>query len=717
MKGYLVKLCVFLVLLAGLCFIPLVGAYDYESALCVALLGLVALPALAQSEPGTGWRGLAMTLAGAVLYWILANGVSIGIAALRGELCDIVKGVEWQLLLSLPSVLLTALVWGWISRVFQKRVLRVLTYILALGLDFGFAGYALFHWPSLVAFGQFFGYFAGSIYDEAIDVFPSLAMWRCGTLVLCLCLWFAQTPGAGTVRRILGPAVGLVAAFGIHWGLSASGRLVYMGRGALREALWATASPDDGAFTVHYVPKSKNRASMAAERHRILAEYGRDFHDLEAFFAARPRAPIDIWLYPDVETKGRFMGARHTSFARVWENEVHLVAGSPGATLARHEMAHLFAGSFADGPLYLAGGLIPSPGWFEGLAMAAEWPVDDFDLHTWSAAILERGDLFPAVRVDGLLHDFWGLPSRMAYTLAGSWVRWLIERYGIEKVKRASSGSASDFEEATGTSLEVAFEVWKGDLIRFYRNPRAVAAVPLRFGVKSIWTKHCARLRAAQEAEWYACLGDPFCALRPVDVAEGCAGDDGEALARAERLYAYYVTRGPVDDVAGGFAGESAAELRSRITAVLDGIGDMPQAARILWMERRADMLWHARLDAPAWVMYNAMLKLPLPGAMLRRLEIKWQATAWPDDPVSGAVLAWFTSTDDATRARIAADFHDRPIIAYLDFIDAVEKRDAARADRALYRVLTTRGSGAGRLPPRCWPEVIRRIGLLHGSI
>ena len=43
--------------------------------------------------------------------------------------------------------------------------------------------------------------------------------------------------------------------------------------------------------------------------------------------------------------------------------------------------------------------------------------------------------------------------------------------------------------------------------------------------------------------------------------------------------------------------------------------------------------------------------------------------------------------------------------------------RDAARADRALYRVLTTRGSGAGRLPPRCWPEVIRRIGLLHGSI
>ena len=749
----LIKYGVSVLVMFGIAWLPLVGAFDYEAAVACALAGLVFVPIWAPKNAEGNWRGLILTVCAALGFWLSSGSVMALVALMRGEMCDFGQGMAYQGLIALPGLMLAGLVWGWCARISRFAAVRVIVYLAAVALDIGFAVYALYSWPPLVAFGQFFGYFAGSIYDEAIDVMKALMMFRVGSAVLIACLFLAQVPKAGAMRRFALPAVGLAIACGLHVWLSSAGFLMPMGRGAVSEALWETVEPEDGAFRVHFIPRSKARMALDAQKARILRDYSREYRYLENFFGARPDAPggIDIWLYPTAEDKGKFIGAERTSFARIWKNELHLVETPPDSTLARHEMAHLFAGSFGVGPLKVAGGCgFPAIGWIEGLAMAAEWPVQTYDLHTWSEAILSRQDIFGEISVQGLTYGFWGMPSRVAYTLAGSWVRFLIDEYGISRVKKLSQGMPGDFREIVGVPANDAFDSWKSHLRTHYRSAHARQIVMLTFGASSIWSKRCARASASASARWNDCLADNGCALDRLEDAAVCGEDADKAgrVAALEKLYAYYLMRGALDtypvvpeavrvlartqpvfrDVfyeawrrmnrlhqkPEKLEAYSAQELRERIWRELDGIGadaDMPEAFGVIWAERHADMMYHADMTYLAHILYDALLLRPLPEGAARRIEIKRDATAVPGSSESRAVRDWFWGTGENRHARIAADYPELSVIAYLEFVQAMHGGDMPGARRALARLVWdvfARNGGAGSLGRRAVRETLR---------
>ena len=61
-----------------------------------------------------------------------------------------------------------------------------------------------------------------------------------------------------------------------------------------------------------------------------------------------------------------------------------------GASVLKHELAHVFAAGLTDSPLGvpLRHGLVPDALLIEGVAMAAEWPLHEgLDLHQWAAAM------------------------------------------------------------------------------------------------------------------------------------------------------------------------------------------------------------------------------------------------------------------------------------------------------------------------------------------
>ncbi|MBR4984554.1 MAG: hypothetical protein IKY83_02295 [Proteobacteria bacterium] len=748
----LVKYGVSVLVMFGIAWMPLVGAFGYEAALASALAGLVFVPIWSPKKAELTWPSLLLTLGSSVGFWLSAMAVMALVALMRGEMCDLGQGLAYQCLIALPGLVLAGLVWGWISRVSSFAAVRVIVYIAAVSLDLGFAMFALYNWPPLVAFGQFFGYFAGSIYDEAMDVTRALLMFRTGTVLLIACMFASQMPKTGAIRRFVLPVVGLGLACGMHVWLSAAGFLMPMGRDAVSEALWETVAPQDGAFRVHFIPRSKARAALDAQKSRLLRDYSRDYRYLEKFFATRPDAPdgIDIWLYPTAQDKGRFIGAERTSFARIWKNELHLVESPPDSTLARHEMAHLFAGAFGVGPLKVAGGHgIPAIGWIEGFAMAAEWPVQTYDLHTWSEAILSRQDVFGVITPKRLIYGFWGMPSRVAYTLAGSWVRYLIDEYGIERVKLLSQGTPGDFLSVVGVPVSDAFDAWKGELRVRHRSNQVRQIVTLTFGASSIWSRHCARVSASESARWYDCLGDRGCpigTLEPAVCREG--GEIAERVATLEKLYSYYLMRGALDrdqvvpeavrvlaasqpvlgetfreawrrmnrmhEVPKNLEEYSASALRERIWRELDalsGADGLPEAFGVIWAERRADMMYHSGMSYIAHLMYRALLMRPLPEAYARRVEIKRDATAVPGSAACRAVRSWLFEPGETSHARIAADYPELASIAYLEFVEAMYDSDFVGARRALGRlvwnVFVLRDK-AGTFGPRAWHETLR---------
>jgi hypothetical protein len=161
----------------------------------------------------------------------------------------------------------------------------------------------------------------------------------------------------------------------------------------------------------------------------------------------------------------------------------------------------------------------------------------------------------------------------------------------------------------------------------------------------------------------------------------------------------------------------SASELRTYIYEQLRRLdwSKLPPAAQLIWMERQADMLWHADMYTSAFWIYHFMILRPLPEQMARRIEIKAQAARHPQSPVSQQVRIWLTTTHPMDRVVIAQQYSHAPIIAYLDWIAAFHERDMARLWNAWYHLWLSIAEydPASRVTPRAWRELFRTLGYL----
>lgn len=764
----------------GLSWIPLAGSFHYETALTIALAGIILLPICCgiktqktNEETHKNQKTLPQTIARAAAFWTAATATAALTACIKGEIfCDFWQGLTFQLLIALPANILTALTWGWTQKIAKSHILQISLYILCIAADFGFTLFALYTWPPLVAFGQFFGFFAGSIYDEAIHITNTLIAYRCGTLVLCICLALAQTQNPKHYHQYLLPCLGLACACATHAWLAYTGQITPFGHQKLQNTLWQTVSAPDQAFHIHFIPNSRNQKILHTQKQQLLHDYWRDYTALEQFFGNRPPAPegIHIWLYPDKNLKAQFIGAKNTSFARVWLNEIHLVQTSPDSTLAKHEMAHLFAAQFGNGPLKVAGGWnIPALGWIEGLAMAAEWPIiQNFDLHKWSAAILENPQTFGTITPHQLIYGFWGMPSRVAYTLAGSYVAYLIVHYGIERIKLLSQSMPGDFEDIIGVNFHEAFNNWKLWLKTYHTHPQTLHTAEIVFGTTSIWNKQCARTQAAQKADFYQCLNSMTCPeLQEIQI-HSCTQDKittfpqwpntkSHSHLSLDEIWALHLALGPLERVRlpraliiisqnphftpltpafkQAFKAYGIQEsplstqncapqsliltqnaplsdtLRLHIAQnLITQAPDWSKSLQYHWLERLADMMWHSDQYALSGMIYGILKGQYLPETTARRIDIKHQAVQYPKSPASHAVRRWFVAHSKEEQTILARQYDQIPVIAYLEFVNAFHRNEKEQAKDAVMRMLmfSQNTDPATRLSTKTWAETFR---------
>ena len=148
----------------------------------------------------------------------------------------------------------------------------------------------------------------------------------------------------------------------------------------------------------------------------------------------RPRCRVVVFRSP--EEKQRWVGAGGTQFAKPWLASVYLNdAPFPHPTL-QHELAHVAAGAFGSGPFRVTSRWgLPLMGVVEGVAVAADDPHGELTLHDWAAGMRRQG-LMPDLR--GILGaaGFWTAAPARAYTAAGSFLRFLRDTQGTERLQR-----------------------------------------------------------------------------------------------------------------------------------------------------------------------------------------------------------------------------------------------------------------------------------------
>lgn len=442
--------------------------------------------------------------------------------------------------------------------------------LLAIAAPLGSLLYGLFRFydtPAIYAYAHFVGYVPGTLYDPDIAIESPYLTLRAisltGVFFFSRLLTVRDEHGRISLRMLRDEPLTLALLVVITLGASlAEWNGTALGHRSTTASIVAALGRE--------VPGEHCIAVVPAELPREQAERLRDDCDFRVAEAARrlgvtQRAPIRAFFFRGVGEKRRLMGASGTYIAKPWRNEVYLqLAGWPHPVLF-HEIVHVVAANVGRGPFRISGrlgGLIPSAGIIEGVAVAISWEErDGLTPHQWAHAMSELGQTPRIATTEGL--RFLLEPASRAYTANGSFVRYLLDTRGAAIVRRLYlTGS---YEEALGEPLGPVEDAWRAYLETVPVPDDALERARLRFERPAIFSQVCPHAVAALGDELAEALasGNEEEALAHCDAILEI--DEGDARVMAQRV-AILASRGRVDEAEEALSALLHAEPGTPIT-------------------------------------------------------------------------------------------------------------------------------------------------------
>jgi tetratricopeptide (TPR) repeat protein len=546
-------------------------------------------------------------------------------------------------------------------------------YALLLLASVAWTCWPLLRGPQVFVWNFFAGFFPGPLYDEALRVPAALWWFRVETL-----LWAALLGGfAAGIFPAPGPSHRrhksriVVFLFFVAAGIALiEARAVELGfRGTDTSVRAALGGRLETPHAELLFPREKPPEEV--ERFRRDVEFR--LAQLERFFGA-PSPLVHVYLFRSAEEKQRLVGAGGTQFAKPWLRSAFLNdAPFPHPTL-KHELAHLAAAPFGSGPFRVTSRLwlVPVMGVVEGVAVAADDPPGELELHAWAAG-MRRQALLPDLA--GLLGPagFWSSAPARAYTAAGSFILWLQQSQGTEKLQRLLPHG--DFARVYGRGLPSLVAEWERMLDGLPLNEGAVNRAFARFREPSLFRRPCVRevaglLASARSAS----TTDPALALRLLHRCAELQPEEPDHLL-AEATLLQRLNRG----------GE-ATEALDRAESVVGGHPTLEAQVALA----RADLAWGAG-DTQAAGTALEQARSFHPGLdMEREVEVKRAALA--DSRISAAVHSYFDAPSDELRLwaleRARQTVPDSAVVNYLLGRRLLMLGHPAQAAEALQRAL-----------------------------
>lgn len=601
-------------------FSPLFAVHGVESAL---VLGLVLPPFVAAMACriviGRGETTIGQATRRAVEAGALVLGVPLVLlclGALRTRWCTPLEGLTFFALGPVVGTALAVAVGALIGAIPGRP--RVLTAIAALvPILVALAGLARFYsTPAIFAYSHFVGYFPGSLYDPDIAITGTYASFRglsvcwLGAVLTLLAAWRSETRVSVRALRAhpatlpIAIALVLVGVIGEAYGPELGHRSTSE---SIREALGETL---EGERCIVVVPR---------ELPREQAEVLRDDCDFrvdqaERLLGVTHPGLITAFFFRSASEKRELMGASGTYIAKPWRHEVYLQVGLDPHPVLFHELVHVVASATGVGPFQISGslgGLLPSPGIVEGVAVAVAWDSrEGLTPHQWARAMSEIDRTPELEDASGL--GFLLQPAGRAYTANGSFIRWVLDTRGSHAVRVLyRTGS---YEEALGEPLAQAEEEWHAFLRTVPLPPQAIPLARLRFARSAIFSQVCPHAIAALEAS--------------LETDEE-SGDDRGALEACDGIMAIdpgYLNITP--HRIGALARLGRLDEARRALHALESQEDIPAALLTSARTELADaLLSRGDLDE-ARTLYEAGADQPLSDDQARQLEVKLLAIA-----------------------------------------------------------------------------------------
>lgn len=480
----------------ALTFIPGFDVLSYYFCLPVSALvamasGGVAVSACLETRRNSlsFWRGVGQALIATILF-VLVPLVVVTLAS-ANEPCDYWYGLRFYLCGPISSALCgfaTGCLMGTLfRRAWLAHLAFVLTYMASFIADIAY----LYSQPAVFFYDPFLGYFPGPIYEEKIDVTEAYWAFRAACIIaIVAAIAIARTTDDFIRHGRLKPlwsAVSLITLITAVFMFSKGDDLKFrVTRDAVEKELSRFIS---NQWCQLYFDPSLDETLA----YRLLHDCSFRYRQALAFFDLSPGGPVRVYIYRDVEQKARLMGSKDVEVSKPWLEEVHIADVVPGEPVLGHEIAHVVAGRLADNMLHLPlmYGIVPDMGVVEGLAVAVAFASEGLSPHEWSFAMMRAG---MDIDLESLLGNpgFLFANASKAYTLVGSFVRFLVETRGPSVARALASGQG--IEAATGLDKHTLAAEWRDYLEKIVGplvGPNMIRQASRRFSVPSVLGRKC----------------------------------------------------------------------------------------------------------------------------------------------------------------------------------------------------------------------------------
>lgn len=506
-----VAFAIHIVVALVLSFVPLFDVLGFERAFVSGVLAAplsaaigVSMVRSARRRGGDDLARVASHAAGLSALTLVPTLVAGVLVELATQPCDQEEGVLFLLLVAGGNALFGSAIGVAAATLSERRFVPGAVAALVLAGAIASALHRLYAEPQIFVFSLPFGYWPGSLYDEELGVSRALWSFRGYTVLVALALLSAARMFVDPESLLLGlrrprPAA-LIATVVLAFAaltVRGSGRSLGfdLDRSAIVERLSRRVVTEH--FTIHLAP-----TVPAEEVARIAEDHELRYAQLRRWFGFEPAAPLESFVYASAGQKRRLMGAAQTQIARPWAREIHIDGFGVPHPVLRHELAHVFAGELASGPFRVPTslGVLVNIGVVEGLAVAADWPASELTVHGWARAMRHLG-LAPDLRRTLDLFGFWSISSARAYTVAGSFIRWLVDTRGTKAL--GILYASNDFEAAYGEPLGSLVASWERFLDALPLDPAELTIAEHRFKRPGIFQKVCAHKAANLSRQGY----------------------------------------------------------------------------------------------------------------------------------------------------------------------------------------------------------------------
>jgi hypothetical protein len=394
--------------------------------------------------------------------------------------CSFTDGLMFYLVITFPSVIIGSTIGSAIFVLIKK--LKIISYVILYLLILLIPVLEIYFNPQIYLYNPLFAYFPGTIYDEGLSVDLKLTLYRIFNLVffISILLYFLKYGiNKTSVTRQLYISFLMIGIASIFYFFLSPVFGFTTTESKLKNELSFYVESN------HFIIQADRRITKE-ELQQIVVNQEYYYSQLSKYFAEVPATKINSFIFFDSEQKKNLFGSGAADVAKPWLNSIYVSCDSWESTL-KHEIAHCFTADFGTGIFKLASGF--NPALIEGVAEAADGFYDENSIHHL-ASLAYKNDY--RINLNSLFgsFSFFSSVSSLSYIYSGSFIEFLTNEYGIDKVKNFYQ--TNDFNLSFESNLDVAVKKYEE-----YIDTLALDATKDKanyyFGRKPLISKVCPR--------------------------------------------------------------------------------------------------------------------------------------------------------------------------------------------------------------------------------